>query len=112
MHQSSPHAPFVVALQAGVLVAFDEVEADRDRIELCLHEAVEGILRSVHDRLATNIEAGIDQHGTAGLGLDAGEPRVERRIGLSAALERGMDRGFHKIELPEPTPYNVNGSDE
>src|SRR5262245_43079772 len=77
---------FVVALQAGVLVAVGQVEAaGGEHVELRPHEAAEGVLRSIDDRLAANIEAGVDQHGTAGLGLEAGEQRVETRVGL------GMD---------------------
>src|SRR5262245_54927681 len=73
----------IFALQAGILIALDQVEvADREGIELGPHEAAKGILRGVPDRLAANIEAGVDQHGTAGLGLEAGEQCVEARVGL------------------------------
>src|SRR5262245_55612139 len=96
--QCSRHSPLIelkrtliVALQAGILVALDQVEvAHRERIELGPHEAAESILRSVDDRLAANIEAGIDQHGTAGLGLEAGEQRVKTRIALGMD---GLDAG-------------------
>src|SRR5689334_11489764 len=68
----------VVQLQRGILLRFlQHAIADHEHIELVAHEAAEGIFRRAHDRLAADVETGVDQYGASGQFLEAGQQAVE-----------------------------------
>jgi hypothetical protein len=57
----------VIKAQSQVLILFPQEEvADDERIDLATHEAAECIVGGATDRLATHIEASVDQNRTAG----------------------------------------------
>src|SRR6266481_5890977 len=73
----------VVLLQGGVLLVLDEIAvAGRQYVDLRAHEAAEGILGRAYDRLATHVEAGVDQDGASGQPVKATDEIVVKRIGF------------------------------
>src|SRR5262249_14751214 len=74
----------VVPLQGGILFVLDEIAvAGRQYVDLRAHEATEGILGRAYDRLATHVEAGVDQDRTPGQPVKAADEIVVERIGLA-----------------------------
>src|SRR4051812_14376635 len=73
----------IVLLERGVLhFLAQEAVADGERLDLGAHEAAERVLRAADDRLAAHVEAGVDDHRTAGLLLELAEQLVETRVGF------------------------------
>src|ERR1043166_8121212 len=64
----------VIELEAGILplLAQDAIAGDQ-KLDLRAHEAAERVLGGAHDRLATHVEAGVDQHRAAGARLEGRE---------------------------------------
>jgi hypothetical protein len=76
----------VVPLEGRILVLLaEEAVADDQHVDLGTHEAAEGVFGGADDRLAPDVEAGVHDHGTAGLRLEGADQRVIARIGV------GMD---------------------
>ncbi len=73
----------VVNLECRVLLVLAQhTIADDEQLDVVAHEAVEGVFRRAHDRLAADVEAGIDQHWAPGLGLETLDQGVKARIGV------------------------------
>jgi hypothetical protein len=61
----------VAQLERGVLfILAEHAIPDDKKLDFVAHEAAECVLRCAHDRLATHVEAGVDQHRAARLGLE------------------------------------------
>src|SRR5262249_37931849 len=74
----------IVQHQIGTLPVFmQNAIADHQHVDLGAHQATEGILRGVRDRLAAHIETGVHQDRAAGLALEGGEEAMEAGIGLA-----------------------------
>src|SRR5579859_1125948 len=74
---------FIVLLERRVLrFLAQEAIADRERLDLGAHEAAERVLGAADDRLATHVEAGVDDDRAAGLLLELADQVVESRIGF------------------------------
>src|SRR4051812_20165931 len=62
----------VILFEAWVLLGlFHHAIADHQKVEFVAHEAAERILRRADNRLAADVEAGVDQHRTARAPLKA-----------------------------------------
>src|SRR6516162_8464853 len=73
----------VVELERGVLlVLLEEAVADHEVFDFGSHEAAKRIICGANDRLATDVEAGIDHHRAAGERLKTAEQRMIARVGL------------------------------
>ena len=66
----------------------DQAASDHEGVHLRGGEALPGVLRRADDRLAADVEAGVDDQRAAGLGVERFEQLVE------AAVPRGID-GLH-----------------
>ena len=66
----------------------EKAVAHGKRLDLGTHEATERVLRSAHDRLPAHIEAGVDDHRTAGELL---EPADERMVAGVRFTVHGLD---------------------
>src|SRR5690606_25965498 len=62
--------PAGVVLVAGLLDPLEHEGAERQQVELGLHHGRVGVLGRAHDRLATQVEAGVEQHRAAGQALE------------------------------------------
>ncbi len=57
--------------------------AEHKIVHSCSHEALEGLVRSAHDRLATNVERGIDNDGAPRLAIELSDQVIEERMVLA-----------------------------
>src|SRR6478735_1257021 len=72
----------VIKLERRRLVLLvEEAIADHQHLDIAAHKAAEGILRCAHDRLASDVEAGVDQNRTSGRSLERAQQRMKSRIG-------------------------------
>src|SRR3954463_14946918 len=73
----------VIDFQRGVLLTLAQhAVANNQQLDLIAHEAAKGILGRTHDRLASDVEAGIDQNRAAGFRLESFDQRVKTWIGI------------------------------
>src|SRR5262249_35248594 len=74
---------FVTAFETGVLVLLaEEAVAHSQCLDLGSHEAAERVFRGAHDRLAADVEAGVDNYRTTGALLKGRDQRVVPGISL------------------------------
>src|SRR5213595_3941945 len=72
--------PVDVVAERRLPPLLQHARAEREGVHLGAHEAEVGVLRGAHDRLAADVEARVDEHGTAGQRLEAAEQRVIERV--------------------------------
>src|SRR5262245_42971413 len=58
-------APVEVLVQLGLALLAKDLVAEHEGVHLGPHEAEIGIVRRAHDRLAADVERGVDQHRAA-----------------------------------------------
>src|SRR5246500_4691761 len=102
----------IIPPQGRVLLILDEIAAaGRQYVDLRAHEAAEGILGRAYDRLATHVEAGVDQDGASGQSVKASDEIVVKWIGFAMhRLHAGgiidvrnrRDAGTRHVELVDP----------
>ena len=57
--------------------------ADNEHVKLVAHETAKRILGRAYDRLAANIEAGVDERRAAGQRLELARQFMKARIGVA-----------------------------
>src|SRR5215813_9401380 len=74
---------FIIDTQRGkLLVLAEDTISDGKHVELCPHEASEGIFRRANDRFAAHVETGVHEHRAAGSITKIAQKSMETRIGL------------------------------
>src|SRR6266508_3049818 len=81
----------------------DQQVAQEQRVHVAGQEVVDGLVGPQHDRLAAQVEAGVEHHRDAGAPLELRDQAVERPVGaLADGLEPGaaVDVGHRREPLP------------